>query len=170
MSFKSYAFCRDSDGSQVLSDPEPLVFSGRQGLIARFVLGTAKRTEQPWRLCPGELHALALPALQLRERLIVFEQAEANTLELLVLEDIHGLSHERTEMMFRFRPLRLLGCVPQLRVGEPAANRVYTEELSLDGGVTAPTASWRWRRTHLALGGVVCGSAGWPDAMTVPRR
>lgn len=160
MSFKSYAFQGQPDGSLWLGDPQPLVFSGRQGLIARFVLAAGGRAEKPWRLCPGELHTLATPALQLHERLIVFEQTENETLELLVLEAVHGVSTERTDMMFRFRPLEVLSRAPQLHVRHFDGGKVYTEELSLEGGLMAPAASWHWRRPHLALGGVVCGAGG----------
>jgi len=167
MSFKSYATSIQPDGSLLLDDPQPLVFSGKHGLIARYVLGAGSRAEGPWRLCPGELHALATPRLQLRNRTILFEQADHDTLELLALEAIHGVSAERTEMMFRFRPLRLLSHAPVLHVTDADGGIVYTEELALEGGVSAPAGSWHWRKPHLAIGGVVCGAR---TAASSPRN
>lgn len=157
MSFKSYAVTALPDGSLLLDDPQPLVFSGRQGLIARFVLSAGERAQSRWALCAGELHALSSPALQLGERAIVFEQAEENSIELLALKMIHGCSAERTDMMFSFQGLRVLTRSPQLCVEGLDTRRTYVEELSLEGGVFAPGASWHWRRPHLALGGVLCG-------------
>ncbi len=157
MSFKSYATSQLPDGSSVLTDPQPLVLSGRHGLIARFVLGAPKRAAERWALCPGELQALAAPPLMAGERMIVFEQAKDAALEVLALETIHGISSDRTDMMFAFRPLRVLERSPAFRVGDAPGRRTYMEELALEGGVhAAPSANWRWREAHLALGGVIC--------------
>lgn len=157
MSFKSYATRAQSDGALILDDPQPLVFSGRHGLIARFVLEAGERASQPWQLGPGELHALAASTLRGSDRVIVFEQAEDAELELLALEAVHGISTERTEMMFLFKPLRVVSGGVPLRVQPASGKKTYTEGLTLEGGAFAPMASWRWRRPHLALGGVVCG-------------
>jgi hypothetical protein len=157
MSFKSYAVTPLPDGSLLLDDPQPLIFSGRHGLIARFVLSAGERARARWALCAGELHALSSPALQVGERMIVFEQAEENAIELLALKVVQGCSAERTEMMFSFQALHVLSRAPRLCVEELDTGRTYVEELSLEGGVYAPAASWHWRRAHLALGGVLCG-------------
>lgn len=162
MSFKSYAVTTLPDGSLLLDDPQPLVFSGRQGLIARFVLSAGERAQNRWALCSGELHALSSPALQMGERMIVFEQAEENALELLALKMIHGCSAERTDMMFSFQGLRVRTRAPRLCVEGTDTRRTYVEELSLEGGVFALAASWHWRRPHLALGGVLCGGDSTP--------
>jgi hypothetical protein len=156
MSFKSYAVTALPEGGLLLDDPQPLVFSGRHGLIARFVLSAGERAQSRWALCAGELHALSSPALQLGERMIVFEQSEDNAIELLALKVIQGCSAERTEMMFSFEALHVLRRAPRLCVEELDTGRTYIEELSLEGGVYAPAASWHWRRPHLALGGVLC--------------
>lgn len=165
MSFKSYATQALPDGSLVLEDPQPLIFSGKQGLIARFVLAEGDRAQEAWRLCAGEVHALAAPMLQTGERMIVFEQTEGDTLELLVLEAIHGVSTKQTEMLFTFRPLVVLSRTPRLCARHAEGGKIYSERLSLDGGALAPAASWRWQKPHLALGGVVCGA----EVAPIPR-
>ncbi|HEY0944761.1 MAG TPA: hypothetical protein VGD81_05820 [Opitutaceae bacterium] len=160
MSFKSYAMHAQPDGCAWLDDPQPLVFSGRHGLIARFVLKAGERAARPWQVRTDELHALEPFLFTPGERVIVFEQTEDEELELLALEAVHGVSTERTEMMFLFRPLLVLSRKSGLCVKPAPAKKTYTEGLTLEGGVFAPMASWRWRRPHLALGGVVCGGDG----------
>jgi hypothetical protein len=159
MSFKSYAQTVQPDGSWHLTDPQPLVFSGRHGLIARFVGQEKDRASEPWKLCPGELHALALPGELICDRVIVFEQSGGETLELLWLQDVRGVSAATTEMMFSFTPLTVEQTRPALRVKEPNVACAYGEDLTLDGGVANPTGSWHWRKPHLALGGVRLGPA-----------
>ena len=163
MSFKSYAYVIQPDGRWLLNDPQPLVFSGRNGLIARFVEQEKKRAAEPWKLCPGEIHALALPGELVRERVIVFEQADGCVLELMWLRDIRGVSDTTTEMLFSFTPLVVVLARPHLVVREPYAERAYGEDLTLDGGVANLQGTWHWRKPHLALGGVKLGPA-------VPRR
>ncbi|MGA3006844.1 MAG: hypothetical protein ABSE59_03020 [Opitutaceae bacterium] len=157
MSFKSYATHALPDGSLLLQDPQPLVFSGRKGLIAKFVLASAECANGRWQLGPAELHALALLERDGQQRMIVFEQMDQTTLELLALESIYGVSTERTEMLFMFKPLVVVTCGASLQVRRPSTDKIYTEGLELEGGMLAPTASWHWGRPHLALGGVVCG-------------
>ena len=158
MSFKSYAsFSHAGDGSLVLHDPQPLVLSGRNGLIARFVAAEAGRADRPWKLCPADLHRLASPSLAAAGRHIVFEQTAEAQLELLLLQSVTGVSTEHTDMIFAFETLVVEAPSPHLRVRLPAQRRVYTEELSLEGGVLTPGGSWHWRKPSLALGGVVCG-------------
>jgi hypothetical protein len=162
MSFKSYEISALPDGSLRLHDPEPLVFSGKNGLIARFVLTAGERAQERWMLSPGELHAVAIPDLPSASRLIVFEPAAHDRAELLELDVIHGTSGERTEMMFAFHALDVEARLPSLVVRRRSDNTTYIEELSLEGGAFAPAGTWRWRRPHLALGGVVCGGPGRP--------
>jgi hypothetical protein len=157
MSFKTYAQTVQPDGRWMLSDPRPLMFSGRPGLIARFVEQEKQRAAEAWKLEPGELHALALPGDLVRERVIVFEQQEGSVLELMWLQNVRGVSAETTEMLFSFTPLRVEQVQPMLLVREPNAACAYGEDLTLDGGVTNLSGSWRWRKPHLALGGVKVG-------------
>lgn len=157
MSFKSYTTRDQPDGSVHFDDPHPLCFSGRDGLIARFVRASPDRASEPWILEPAELHALASPALAAVRRTIVFEQTEGDKVERLMLESVRGLSTDRTEMMFTFRPLVLVADGAGRPCWRSNPSNAYTEGLELEGGVSAPTASWRWGRPHLALGGVVCG-------------
>jgi len=155
MSFKSYALHPQPDHTLLLDDPQPLVFSGSHGLIARFILADPLRASQPWRLCPGELHALAFPDKLVRDRGIFFEQVADDARELQWLQSVQGISGGRTEMMFSFSPIQVVGSGPALTILAPATDRTYTEGLELEGGVLAPKGSWRWTRPHLALGGVV---------------
>lgn len=157
MSFKSYALRSDNDRLIVLEDPQPLVFSGRNGLIAKFVLREKERAMQPWKLCVGEIHAIAFPAGLVRDRAIVFEQAEDAERSLMWLQSVSGISNAKTEMMFQFMPLAVVTQNP-LTVKIPETAKIYGEDLMLEGGVLAPNGSWRWQKPHLALGGVVVGA------------
>ena len=156
MSFKSCVTFTLSDGSLQLDDPQPLLFSGRNGLIAKFVLTSPGRAAGPWKLGPAELLALAAPDAS--RRMIVFEQTEETLLERLALESVYGISAEQTEMMFTFRPLVAVARADGAPTWRLSPDKTYNEGLMLEGGVSAPTGSWRWGQPHLALGGVVCGT------------
>lgn len=158
MSFKSYAICSNADRLIVLEDPQPLVFSGRNGLIAKFVLSEKERAMKPWKLCVGEIHAIAFPAGLVRDRAIVFEQAEDADRSLMWLQSVAGISNAKTEMMFQFMPLAVVSQSP-LTVRRGVVDCAYGEDLMLDGGVLNPNGAWCWRKPHLALGGVVVGSS-----------
>ncbi len=160
MSFKSYASCSCSgDNALVFSDPQPLVLSGRQGLIARFVQAEPVLADRPWRLSPEDLHRLANASLHAAGRQIVFEQTEDAQLELLLLQSVTGVSSDHTDMIFAFETLIVVERGPTLKVRPPSQRRVYTEELSLEGGVLCLRGTWHWRKPALALGGVVCGGS-----------
>jgi len=163
MSFKSYALHPQPDQTIALVDPQPLVFSGIQGLIARFVRSEPARAGEPWRLCPGELHALAFPDTLIRDRAIFFEQVVETGLELQWLQSVQGVSGSRTEMMFSFSPVTVVRSAASLVILPPTSDRIYTEGLELEGGVLAPKGSWHWGRPHLALGGVVLQPAAVPS-------
>lgn len=152
MSFKSYAIHRLDDHSLEFTDPKPIVFSGRHGLIARFVLAQPYRSAGQWKLSPVEIHALANLA---DNRVLVFEETGEKSLEMQCLQSIHGVSDIRTEMLFSLLPLAIEHPGGPLRVRHPEVDRIYAEELILDGGVNAPNGAWRWCKPHLALGGVV---------------
>jgi hypothetical protein len=168
MSFKSYAIRHTVDDQIVFDDPQPLVFSGRNGLIAKFVLSEKDRAMNPWKLCVGEIHAIAFPSTLVRDRAIVFEQAEDSERSLMWLQSISGISNAKTEMMFSFTPLAVVAQNP-LTAQRPAVDRTYGEDLMLDGGVLSPDGPWHWKKPHLALGGVVLGSSALrPLASTNP--
>lgn len=155
MSFKSYALHPQPDCTLSLDDPQPLVFSGRQGLIARFVRSDPSKAGRPWRLCPGELHSLAFPDTLIRDRGIFFEQVTEAGIELQWLQSVQGVSGARTEMMFSFAPVAVIRSHAALVISPPSPDRIYTEGLELEGGVLSPDGTWRWGRPHLSLGGVV---------------
>jgi len=158
MSFKSYAIRSTVDDLITLDDPQPLVFSGRHGLIAKFVLSEKQRAMNPWKLCVGEIHAIAFAAKLVHDRAIVFEQSEDAERSLMWLQSISGISNSKTEMMFSFTPLAVVAQNP-LMVRRSTVDRSYGEDLMLDGGVLSPDGAWVWKKPHLALGGVVLGSA-----------
>jgi len=158
MSFKSYAIRSIASDIITLEDPQPLVFSGRNGLIAKFVLSEKERAMRPWKLCVGEIHALAFPAKLLHDRAIVFEQSEDSDRSLMWLQSVTGISNAKTEMMFSFMPLAVVSQNP-LTVRRASVDRAYGEDLMLDGGVLSPNGPWNWKKPHLALGGVVLGSS-----------
>lgn len=155
MSFKSYALHPQPEHTLVLQDPQPLIFSGLHGLMARFVQSNPSRASQPWKLCPGELHSLAFPDTLVRDRAIFFEQVAEKGLELQWLQSVLGISGQRTEMMFSFAPVTLVHAGPPIAILRPTADRTYNEGLELEGGVLAPKGTWHWGKPHLALGGVV---------------
>lgn len=157
MSFKSYAIRSTADDLITLEDPQPLVFSGRNGLIAKFVLSEKDRAMKPWKLCVGEIHAIAFAASLVHDRAIVFEQSEDAERSLMWLQSISGISNAKTEMMFQFTPLAVVSQNP-LTVKRGSVDCAYGEDLMLDGGVLNPTGPWTWKKPHLALGGVVLGT------------
>jgi hypothetical protein len=169
MSFKSYAIQTPSSDLVILTDPQPLVFSGRNGLIAKFVLSEKDRAMNPWKLCPGEIHALAFAGKLLHDRAIMFEQAEDAERSLMWLQSISGISNAKTEMMFSLIPLAVVAQNP-LTVRRANVDCVYGEDLMLDGGVLNPTGPWHWKKPHLALGGVVLGKRIQNPASTLPPR
>ena len=156
MSFKSYAIRSEADGLVVLDDPQPLVFSGRNGIIAKFVLSEKDRAMSPWKLCVGEIHSIAYVAGLVHDRAIVFEQAEDQERSVMWLKSVSGISNSKTEMMFQFVPVAVVSQAP-LTVRLAGADKAYGEDLMLDGGVLSPNGSWHWKKPHLALGGVVVG-------------
>jgi hypothetical protein len=157
MSFKSYAIHSTRADLITLDDPQPLMFSGRNGLIAKFVLSEKDRAMRPWKLCVGEIHAIAFVEKLVRDRAIIFEQSEDSARSLMWLQSIAGISNAKTEMMFSFTPLAVVGQNP-LTVRRGAVDCSYGEDLMLDGGVLNPDGPWHWKKPHLALGGVVLGT------------
>lgn len=157
MSFKSFLVHSREGDWFALSEPRPLVLSGRTGLIACFVLGEPKRAAVSWKLTPLELQALAFGGVPVQDRIIVFEESDGAKFSYLWLQEVKGVSDARTEMLFSFAPLLVEHGGPPL-VCRAVPQRIYNEDLVLDGGVDAPAASWHWTKPHLALGGVVCGA------------
>lgn len=158
MSFKSYRATPVDEGFE-LDQPRPLVFSGHAGLIARYISANPQAAAEPWKLCPGELHALAMPDLLVRDRMILFEDSHEEGVDCQWLQEVRGISSDTTEMMFCFTPLQIVGRqADKLIVCELQPRRTYAEDLSLDGGVMKLKGTWHWKKPHLSLGGVVLGS------------
>ena len=93
MSFKSYAIRSTIDDLITLDDPQPLVFSGRHGLIAKFVLSEKERAMNPWKLCVVRQEELDLP----HELLIQQWRAQGIQSHFLVFED-HQSSSSANEL------------------------------------------------------------------------
>jgi hypothetical protein len=158
MGFKSYRIAPSGPKCWRLDAPEPLMLSGRFGLIARHVLADPLRAARPWQLTAEELLRLSQPT-PAADRWIVFEQVEGANLHLSRLERLAGVSGHETELLATFAPLLVLARGAGLSVEEPAVTRCWTEGLALDGGAHAPGAPWHWCSRPLNLGTTVLGPA-----------
>src|SRR6266568_4026829 len=85
MAFKCYQVTSAGHRCWQLNAPEPLLLSGRHGLIARHVLANRDRAGTPWQLTPADLLRLVEPP-RAADCWIIFEQAEATELLLSRLE------------------------------------------------------------------------------------
>ena len=156
MAFKNYHLVPAESGTWWLDAPEPVVLSGPNGLIARYVLADRKRAASPWQLTPLELLRLA-GAPHPETRWIVFEQAESDGLRLSRLERISGISAAKTEMLLTLSPFAVIQAGPALFVRQPPDGRSWSEELALEGGAFSPSGTWRWCLRSLNVGATVLG-------------
>lgn len=156
MAFKSYHVSPTADGGRELRAPQPLVFSGRQGLVARLVLADPDRAARPWSFQPEDILALMAAAPE-GPCWIVLEQTEGTDLRLSRLEKLTGVSTYQTEILLTLVPLTVTRRGPVLTVHEPASSRAWSEELALEGGAHAPAGSWRWCDRPLNIGATVVG-------------
>ena len=156
MAFKSYLVTPAADGGRQLTAPEPLVLSGRHGLIARHVLADPERASRPWLLLPDDL--LRLMAIPPRgPSWIVLEQTEGTDLRLSRLEKITGVSNDQTEILLTLTPLSVIRRSPILTARELASGRAWREELALDSGAFSRAGHWRWCNRPLNIGATVVG-------------
>lgn len=158
MGFKAYRFTAQSENSWILADPEPLRFSGPNGLLAQWYrLNRGAVGDSSWLATGQEWLALALGDEEAALRWIVFEQTATGTRQLARLERIHGQFATETRIMMQFRPLKCIDIAPSLVVSEPASSCSWSEELSIDGGGLSSTCTWRWRAPKLGFASVVAG-------------
>lgn len=158
MGFKTYRFTPQPNDSWVLDCPEPLRFSGPQGLIAQWYrLNRLDRGDGPWLVPARDWLALAFGAAEAAQRWIIFEQAEAGVRKLARLERINGKFGSQTRLMMQFTPLQSVGESPPLIVIEPEFVCGWGEEMSIDGGSGSESCSWRWVSPQLGFASVVAG-------------
>ncbi len=158
MGFKAYRFTAQPDESWILADPEPLRFSGPNGLIAQWYrLNRGRIGDTAWLATAQEWLALAFREEAAKQRWIVFEQAAAGSRQLARLERIHGQFAGETRIMMQFRPLRCIADAPSLVVTEPASSCSWSEEISIDGGGSSSACTWRWMAPKLGFASVVAG-------------
>lgn len=157
MGFKAYRFTNQPNDSWLLEAPEPLRFSGPQGLIAQWYRANRLECEGTWMVPAREWLALAFGAAEAAKRWIVFEQADGGVRKYARLERINGQFGTQTRIMMQFRPLQCtLGAMP-LTVVEPECVCGWSEELSIDGGSESESCTWRWMAPQLGFASVVAG-------------
>ena len=158
MGFKSYQVVPQPNDSWKLERPEPLRFSGTNGLIAQWYrqnrLGAAEGT---WLVQAREWLHLGCGAEVATERWIVFEQLDKGVRKFARLERINGRFGSETRLMLQFRPLVCLSDGLPLVVAEPKNACGWSEELSIDGGDGSSTCTWRWLAPKLGFASVVAG-------------
>ncbi len=158
MAFRSYRFTAHPNASWTLEQPEPLRFSGPQGLIAQWYrLNRLEIGDGPWLVPAREWLSLVFGAVESAQRWIIFEQAEGGTRKLARLERINGQFGAQTRLMMQFKPLSAVGSGAPLVVVEPEFVCGWGEELSIDGGGGSETCSWRWMTPTLGFASVVAG-------------
>ncbi len=158
MGFKAYHFTSRTNDSWILTDPEPLRFSGPQGLIAQwFRLNRMEIGENAWLVPAREWLALAFGAEESARRWIIFEQVGDGMRKLARLERISGKFGTQTRIMMQFRPLECLSGGAPVVVAEPECACGWGEELSIDGGAGSENCTWRWMAPQLGFASVVAG-------------
>lgn len=158
MGFKAYRFTAQSEDSWILAEPEPLRFSGPNGLLAQWYrLNRGAVGDSSWLVTGQEWLALALGGEEAAQHWIIFEQTAAGTRQLARLERIHGQFATETRIMMQFRPLKCSSSTPSLVVTEPASSCCWCEELSIDGGGNSSACTWRWMAPKLVFASVVAG-------------
>lgn len=158
MAFKAYHVVPQPNGVWLLERPEPLRFSGLQGLIAQWYrtnrLGAAEGT---WLVPASEWLTLAVGAEAAPGSWIIFEQINQGVCSYARLERINGRFGSETRLMLQFRPLKRAGEGLPLVVTETENACSWSEELSIDGGDGSSTCSWRWAAPKLGFASVVAG-------------
>lgn len=158
MGFKAYRFTSQNDDSWRLETPEPLRFSGPQGLIAQWYRANRlDACDGAWIVPAREWLALAYGAAESARRWIIFEQAEGGIRKYARLERINGQFGSQTRIVMQFRPLQCTGFGEAITVIEPEYVCGWSEELSIDGGDGSASCSWRWMAPKLGFAAVTAG-------------
>ncbi|MDR2862458.1 MAG: hypothetical protein LBV54_01075 [Puniceicoccales bacterium] len=162
MPFKSYQITPDSaSGGFLLEAPQPLVFSGKHGLIARHIRRLQPDSEgSAWTLHEDDIADLLIPP-PTTTRWLVFAQQDGDSsseLRLSRLLRIRGFSDAQTELLFTFSPLAVHtidGDPARLLAHEPTHGREWNEELALNGGLSNLDGPWTWCDRALNIGATV---------------
>ena len=158
MGFKSYRFTVQPNDSWLLDDPQPLRFSGPNGLIAQWYrLHRLELSDGPWIVPAAEWLSLTFNAAESAQRWIVFEQAEGGVRKFARMERINGQFGSQARIMMLFKPPQCTAGTMPLVVSEPARGCGWSEELSIDGGCGSEGCTWRWRAPQLGFASVVGG-------------
>ena len=158
MGFKAYRFTTRPNDTWALDEPEPLRFSGPQGLIAQWCrLNRLEVGDNSWLVPSREWLALAYGAEASARRWVVLEQAGDGVRKLARLDRIHGKFGSQTRIMMQFKPLQVVETAPVLAVTEPECVCGWGEELSIDGGSDGASCTWRWMAPQLGFASVVAG-------------
>jgi len=158
MGFKSYRVTAQTDDTWLLDAPEPLRFSGPNGLIAQWYrLHRLELDDKPWLVTSHGWLALAFDIEEAESRWIVFEQTDGNVRKYARLERINGQFGTGTRIMMQFRPLETATSAFPLYVREPARCSGWSEELSIDGGSSSDGCTWRLMAPKLGFASVVAG-------------
>jgi len=158
MGFKAYRITPDTEHAWRLAQPEPLRFSGPNGLIARsYRENHGDIGGRTW-LAPAQVWLeLAFGPAGAAGRWIVFEQLAAGHPRYARLEAVNGLFSAPTRLMFQFRPFQQRTEAQGLVVREPDVACSWGEELAIDGGDGSARCTWRWQAPKLGFASVVAG-------------
>ncbi|MDX2187476.1 MAG: hypothetical protein SFV32_11125 [Opitutaceae bacterium] len=156
MAFKIYTITPMGTDRFLLGDPEPVRFSGKRGLVARFL--ESHSPDQPsWSQAESDWIRLVDP-LDQRQRWIVFEQTEMEEVRLSRLMKIAGTDHRgQTELLLTLRPLQVIEERPLLTCIAPRDGRAWCEELALDGSPGRGDSTWNWCPRPLHIGSATVG-------------
>lgn len=170
MPFLSYQATPADNGGWLLEEPLPLIFSGRNGIIARYVKTSLGPDSDNlcWTLLPDDIQALMEPPSPPLQppadnvRWMVFVQKEGDHLRLSRILRIRGTSNRQTELLFTFSPLHPAPSSDDVEsdqhlVQEPSHARQWSEELALNGGIASLDDTWTWHVRELNLGAAVIG-------------
>lgn len=158
MPFKSYFITTLPNGTERLTQPQPIRFSGSIGLVARHLNDIKPAESARWSLEESEWLDLAgQPPSD--SRWIVFEQIENDRLCLSRVNRINGMvCGGQTELLVMMSPLTVLTSEPTVVVAVPNGGRAWSEELALDGAPGRSGATWSWCERTLHVGSAVFGS------------
>ncbi len=159
MAFKSYHVTPLSNGSWLLTHPEPVRFSGPRGLVARHLAALRPVEAARWSLEDTDWLRIVHPgSADTSARWLVFEQTEDDGIRLSRLLRIHGMvAHDQTELLLTLSPLQTSTPATRLIVTAPVGARTWSEELALDGAPHRADAPWSWCERALHVGSAVFG-------------
>lgn len=158
MGFIHYKAKEQEAGLFELRDGRKLVFSGKEGLVARWIGANPEHSQKPWHVDAAAWLTLSLGNSPVAEDWVVFEQRdEAGNPRHARLLGVGGVcGNTKTEMMFSLVPLLSEGSSPILKVRLEQKQRIWSEELSLEG-VFPGQGTWRWCAPKLAIGAATVG-------------